>query len=354
MTPFQKLKLWMLAGFMLLSASRTLAQSLREVFKRVNPSVVVVHTHEDTITKAALSNTAPNAVAEAPFRQGVGSGVLIAADGKVLTAAHVINTADHIEVEFLNGERIAATVISAAPAADFALLQLARIPDAAVVARLGDSNLLEPGDQIFAVGAPYGAGHSLASGWISARRAAENITENLAPLETWQVDVALFQGNSGGPLFNLSGEVIGIVTHLLVKENQSTGPGFAVTSNTVRKLMLEEKQLWLGFEAWLIEDTLAEAFNLPQRAGLMVQSVVTNSLGQRMGLREAKIPIVIEGQSLLIGGDVLLEISGVPVRPAYASVREIQQRMQALRSGDALNAKVWRGGQVLELATTIP
>ena len=345
-----KFRLWTLICLVLLGATVTTAQSLREVFKRVNPSVVVVHTHEETNAKHAL----PNAAEETQIRQGVGSGVLISTEGKVLTATHVINTADHIEVEFINGERVAASVIAAAPAADLAMLQLARVPATASVAQLGDSNLLEPGDQVFAVGAPYGAGHSLASGWISARRSAENIIENLAPLETWQVDVALFQGNSGGPLFNLSGEVVGIVTHLLAKDNQATGPGFAVTSNTVRKLLLEEKQLWLGFEAWLIEDALAEAFNLPQSAGLLVQSVAVNSLGQRMGLREGKISVVIENQPLLIGGDVLLEMCGVPVRPAYASVREIRQRMQSLRSGDALNAKVWRGGQVQELATTIP
>lgn len=350
MTMHPKISWLMLSSLALFGVTVTPAQSLREVFKRVNSAVVVVHTREEANVQPARSTNS-----EEPLnQQGVGSGVLIAAEGKVLTAAHVIKTADHIEVEFLSGERIAASVIAAAPAADLAMLQLAHVPASAIVARLGDSSLLEPGDQVFTVGAPYGAGHSLASGWISARRAAENIIENLTPLETWQVDVALFQGNSGGPLFNLSGEVIGIVTHLLVKDNQATGPGFAVTSNTVRKLLFEEKQLWLGFEAWLVEDALAEAFNLPQRAGLMVQSVATNSLGHRMGLREAKIPIVIDGQPLLIGGDVLLEIGGVPVLPAYASVREIQQRMQSFRGGDTLKMKVWRGGQVLELTTTIP
>lgn len=353
MTSSSKNRLWMLIGLALLGVAATPAQSLREVFKSVNPTVVIVHTHEDRDIKPAPANTF-----EKPgIRQGIGSGVLIAADGRVLTAAHVISTADHIEVEFLSGERISARVIAAAPAADLAMLQLARVPATAVVAQLGDSNQLEPGDQVFAVGAPYGAGHSLASGWISARRTAENIVENLALLETWQVDMALFQGNSGGPVFNLSGEVVGIVTHLLVKDskdNQATGPGFAVTSNTVRQLMLDKKQVWLGFEAWLIEDALAEAFNLPQNAGLIVQSVAANSLGQQMGLREGKISIVVGEQALLIGGDVLLEICGVAVRPAYASVREIQKQIQALGSGATLKAKIWRGGQVLELTATIP
>jgi S1-C subfamily serine protease len=122
----------------------------------------------------------------------------------------------------------------------------------------------------------------------------------------------------------------------------------------VRKLMLEEKQLWLGFEAWLLEGELAQAFNLPQSAGLLVQAVAAQSLSERLGLRESKIPILLHEQALLIGGDVLLEMCGVLVLPAYASVREMQQRLQSLRSGASLRAKVWRAGQVLELVTIIP
>ncbi len=343
-------RLLLLVCFISLVTNDVSAQSLREVFKRVNASVVVVHTREEVSDRGS----APNIASEPSQEQGIGSGVLIAADGKVLTAAHVIKTADHIEVEFLDGTRMAARVLAVAPAADLAMLQIERLPANAVIARLSDSNLVESGDQVFAIGAPYSARHSLAVGWVSARRTAENVLENLSALETLQIDLALYQGNSGGPLFNLAGEVVGIVTHVLTKGEQTTGPGFAVASNTVRRLMLEEKQSWLGFEALLLENVLAQAFNLPQSAGLLVQSVAMNSLGAQLGLRESKLPVQIGEQVMFIGGDILLEMNGIPVRPDYASVKEMQKRLNALRTGEPLVIKAWRGGAIVELKTLIP
>src|SRR3989442_6066316 len=138
------------------------AQSLSEIFKRVNPAVVVVHTEEKEIPKSP--GMEPVSVA------GLGSGVLVSADGQVLTAAHVVQTADAIVVEFLTGEVLKARVVSSEPAADVALLQLERAPLDSPAARLGDSDVVEVGDQVFVVGAPMGISHTLTVGHISARR----------------------------------------------------------------------------------------------------------------------------------------------------------------------------------------
>ncbi|HMV46268.1 MAG TPA: trypsin-like peptidase domain-containing protein [Blastocatellia bacterium] len=321
------------------------AQELREVFRRVNPSVLVIHTQQRVVVRNGVE--LPQTV------ESVGSGVLISEDGKVLTAAHVVQAADKVEGEFLSGERVSARVIAAAPFADVAMLQLERVPAGTPVARLADSNRAEIGDMIFAIGAPYGAKHSLTVGWLSARRATENVFENLTALELFQVDMALFEGNSGGPVFDLKGEVIGLVSHALVKQEGEKGPNFAITANVARRLMLEEKRVWMGVEALMIEGPLAAAFNLPHPAGLLVQSVAEGSVGARLGLHEGKLGITIEEQSMLIGGDVVVEILGQPIRPSAAVFESLQKRLDQLRAGDTLKMKVLRAGKEVELSTRI-
>lgn len=322
------------------------AQPLREMYRRAMPSVIVIHAEKKSLT---LTTTDVS-----PTNQSIGSGVLVSADGKVLTAAHVIAGADRISVDFSDGQSVAARVLASAPFADVALLQLEKVPEKTIVAQLGDSSLTEIGDQIFIIGAPYGAKHSLSVGWISARRSTENAVENLTALETLQLDAAIYEGNSGGPVFNLKGEVVGIVSHALAKVGNSTGLGFAVTSNVARKLLLEDKRVWLGVEGWLIEGPLADAFNLPQTAGLMVQSVAFGSLGASLGLREGSVMMTIGELQLQAGGDVILEMLGQAVIPDPKILSDIQTQINRLQVGDHLNVKVLRSGKIVELSTQIP
>ena len=325
------------------------AQPLREVFRRVNQSVVVVHTEQKPLLQPSPEITN----GEPASQQGVGSGVVISEDGKVLTAAHVVQSVNRIEVEFLGGNRVPARILASAPFADVAVLQLSSLPAKATVAKLGDSDQIEPGDQIFVIGAPYGAGHSLSVGHLSARRSPEKFFENLTALELFQIDVAIFQGNSGGPVFNLDGEVIGLVSSVLSKNGSSHGLGFAVTANVARKLMLEEKNLWLGIEAMLIEGKLAKAFNLPQDAGLLVQSVADASLGARLGLHEGKIAMLLDEQPILAGGDIIVAILGQTISPDPVAFQKIQQQLNQLQPTAIVTMKVLREGKILDLSTRI-
>lgn len=336
---------WIVMLLLPVMLSTVQAQELREMFRRVNPSVIVVHTQQRVIPK--------NTLEPAESLETVGSGVLISEDGKVLTAAHVVQAADKVEVEFVNGDRVSARVISAAPFADVALLQLTRVPSGIPVARLADSNRAEIGDMIFAIGAPYGVKHSLSVGWLSSRRTTENVFESLTALELFQVDMALFEGNSGGPIFDMKGEVIGLVSHALAKQDGEKGPNFAVTSNVARRLMLEEKRTWMGVEALMIEGALAASFNLPSPAGLLVQSVAEGSLGSRLGLHEGKLNILVGEQPMLIGGDVIIEILGQPLRPDPAVFESLQRNLDKLRVGDMLTMKVLRAGKEVELSTRV-
>ena len=207
---------------LVLAWSGTVHASARgKVFKRVSGSVVVILTEEKVLPPDTYEGKKVSA-------QGLGSGVLVSKDGKVLTAAHVVQTADTVSVEFPNGEIVKAKVVSSEPPADVALLQLERVPASAVVAKLGDSDQVGVADQIFVVGAPYGISHTLTVGHISARRTPRGEQSELGLAEFFQTDAAVNQGNFGGPMFNMNGEVIGIVSHILSQSGGFEGLGFAV------------------------------------------------------------------------------------------------------------------------------
>src|SRR6266478_6634063 len=159
--------------------ARADAQRLRELFRKVNPSVVVVRTLEKVPAREGML--------DAP---GLGSGVLVSRDGKVLTAAHVVQTSGHVVVEFMDGRLVPARVIGSVVRADVAALQLEQVPSDVAPAKLGDSDRLEVGDDLFIIGAPYGIGHTLTAGHMSGRRTAGGMIGGIR-LELLQTDAAV-------------------------------------------------------------------------------------------------------------------------------------------------------------------
>jgi serine protease Do len=321
-------------------------RSLREVFKQVDPSVVVVETNSHQVVTGPKMQLAT--------LPGLGSGALISADGKVLTAAHVVQTADEIRVRFHNGEIAAATVLSSDPAADVALLQLAQVPAGVPVARLGDSDQAEVGDEVFVLGAPLGMSHTLTVGHISARRHPNTMFGDMSRAEFFQTDAAINQGNSGGPMFNMAGEVIGVVSHIMSKSGGFEGLGFVVTSNLARRLLYNRHPFWSGAEGFILSGELARVFNLPQRAGLLVQRVASNSPAAQLGLKPGTMTAVIEGNPLIVGGDIILEVQGVPITSDGAGYLVIRDRVAELRPGDAITVVILRHGRKETLTAKRP
>lgn len=318
------------------------AQTVGQAFKRVNRSVVVVRTTESEVNAKDLVSV-----------PGIGSGVLISPDGRVLTAAHVVHTADDINVEFLDGTIVRATVIASEPEADVALLRLDRVPEAAVVATLGDSDGAEVGDQVFVVGAPYGIGHTLTVGHISARHKPNTIYSGMSLAEFLQTDAAINQGNSGGPMFSMGGEVIGVVSHIISKSGGFEGLGFVVTSNMARRLLLERKSFWSGLDGFVLSGALARAFNLPQPVGLLVQRVAQNSPSAITGLRGGTMKATIDGRTITVGGDIILEVQGIPIT-GRTSYEQIQERLGRLHPGAQLTITILRDGRRTELLGRLP
>ena len=321
------------------------AKTLRDVFKQVHEAVVVVNTIHEEISPEAGDRSMVST-------QGIGSGVLISESGLILTAAHVVQTADAIEVEFTTGERIPAEVVASAPTADVALLQVLLSPENVRPATLGSSETAEVGDQVFVVGAPLGVSHTLTVGHISAKRTLDsnNILNGIVAAELFQTDAAINPGNSGGPMFNMDGHVIGIVSHILTKTGGHQGLGFAVTSNTARKLLLERNAFWSGIEGFFLTGELADIFNLPQPEGILIQRVASGSPADRATLKGGTLKASIEGHSLLLGGDIILEALGMNI--TQKTLGTIIERASELQVGDEITITVVRGGQILNLDTS--
>jgi S1-C subfamily serine protease len=279
--------------------------------------------------------------------------VLISTDGKVLTAAHVVQTADAVAIEFQGGTLIEASVLASDPGADIALLQLVRVPEGVQPAKLGDSDKADVGDQIFVVGAPFGISHTLTVGYVSARR-RPNTTFGMENAELFQTDAAINAGNSGGPMFNLAGEVIGVVSRIVSRSGGSEGLGFAVTSNTTRRLLFAEPTVWSGVEGYLLTGDLARVFNVPdRRAGLLVQRIAHGSPAERLGLRGGDLPAVVAGESLIAGGDIVLDVEGIALgaQDAYEAIRK--RMIQVRDQNGSLRVTVLRAGAIVELSGTV-
>jgi len=315
--------------------------SLEAVYDRVHGSVVTIY----TIGRTGLTDASGQAATES----GVGSGVMISEDGKILTAAHVVQTADAVRVEFADGTVLPAKVVGSSPLADVALVQLDRpAPAGATFAPLGDSETVRVASSVFVVGAPLGIGHTLTVGHISAKRSSEGMSGALN-VEVFQTDAAINKGNSGGPMFNLKGEVIGIVSFIVSQSGGSQGLGFAITSNTARELLLERNPMWSGMQTVPLAGPFAEAFNIPGgHAGLLVQTVAKDSPGERLGLRGGTIPVSIGDQKILIGGDIIVEGFGVPLVD-NDSIARIMKKVAAIEASDTLVLKVLRAGEVVTL-----
>jgi S1-C subfamily serine protease len=283
----------------------------------------------------------------------LGSGVLISSDGKILTAAHLVEAADATLVEFSDGELIPARVLGAVHNADVALLQLSHPPANVVVASLGNSDKMEVGDEVFVVGAPYGLSYTLTAGHISGRHAADNRISDTTSREFLQTDAAINQGNSGGPMFNMNGEVIGIITSILSQSGGAEGLGFAATSNVARQLLLDRKPFWSGIEGLLLRGDLAKALNVPQPAGLLVERVADGSPAARAGVIAGSMRANIAGEDLLLGGDIILEVDGLPYEDSSENYSRLLAHLTKLKVGDSIVIKVFRQGQVVKLSVPI-
>jgi len=316
-------------------------QSLSVLYKKVSPSVVVIETKE----KVKGSD------GQVSYMGSQGSGVLISDQGEILTAAHVVNNAEHITVIFHDGKKFPAKVVRLATVADVALIKLVYFDNHYPVAELGDSDLADVGDDAFIIGAPFGLEYSLSKGIISGKSIEKTRMEGFTFAEFFQTDAAINHGNSGGPMFNMEGEVIGLVSSIVSESGGFDGIGFAATINVTRQLVVEsDKRRWTGINGVLVDRELARLLNVPQPGGILIQSVVALSPAFMADLKGGNVPFRIGDQEISIGGDIILAVNDIPIvseENIIAFFKSIYLMEKEARNSFKL--KILRAGKVQEV-----
>ena len=326
---------------MLLATVGSKAQSLNDLYQKTNPAVVVILTEQkELVGSGKLTKTVTAG--------GLGSGFLVS-ENQVITAAHVVQVAEKVNVQFVDGETIPAKVISAYSVADVALLELLWPKKNAVTVKLADSDLVRIGDQVFVVGAPYGLGHSLSSGYVSGKIDMKKDKNPFTNSEYIQTDAAINTGNSGGPMFNMNGEVIGVVSNILTQSGGFQGIGFAASSNITKDLLFEKKIIWNGTDVIPLTGKMAKIFNLPQESGLLVQRVVKVSPFGVLGIQDGDTEITIGEEKLIVGGDIILEINGVKFEDSDESLLNIARTIERKETESPIELKVLRAGKIVTL-----
>ncbi|AKQ63330.1 HtrA protease/chaperone protein [Myxococcus hansupus] len=271
-----------------------------------------------------------------PVREGIGSGFIIDATGRVLTNHHLVADAEEIQVQLADGRDLEARVLGSDPLTDVAILQL-ELPKGAKalpVVRMGDSDALRVGDWVVAIGNPFGLASSTSLGILSAKE--RNI--EAGPFDDFlQTDAAINPGNSGGPLFNLRGEVVGINTAIA---GEGSSIGFAVPSNLVKSLLpqLEKKgsvsRGWLGLLVQDMTPDLGEALGAPVREGAVVTDVTRETAAARAGLQQ---------------DDVIVSVDGQPVDSARALTRWVAMKAP----GSELSLTLYRDAKKHDVKATL-
>ena len=331
--------------FVFFSSVSSYATDFSNLYKKVSPSVVMIKTNRyvEEVTEKGVVQT---------HQGGLGSGVLIE-DGFILTASHVVHIADRIEVKTVDGKIYPARTVGSIPLADLAVIRLLDPPKNLPAARVGDSDAIDIGAEVFIVGAPYGLTQTLTVGHFSGRRASEG-SNALIQTEFLQTDAPINRGNSGGPMFNTKGEVIGIVSHIRSSSGGSEGLGFAASINMVKRLLLDNPPVWTGMEFVPMSKTLAAAINVPFPDGILVQRVAHGSMGDQFGIQPGRISAVIAGQKLLLGGDVIIGIGGQEVSATPDGMRRARRYAKSLKEGDTMVITVYRNGRKVQLTASKP
>ncbi|WP_295042923.1 Do family serine endopeptidase [uncultured Paracoccus sp.] len=264
----------------------------------------------------------------------LGSGFVISADGFIVTNNHVIEGADEIEIEFYSGETLPATVVGTDPNTDVALLKV-ESGDPLPFVEFGNSDDARVGDWVLALGNPLGQGFSASSGIVSARNRELSGTYD----DYLQTDAAINRGNSGGPLFNLKGEVVGVNTAILSPNGGSIGIGFSMASNVVSSVVNQLREFgetrrgWLGVKIQDVTPDMAEALGLAAESGAMVTDVPEGP-AREAGMR---------------AGDVITSFAGSEV----ADTRSLVRRVAEAPSGEPVDVVVQRSDGPVTLSVTL-
>ncbi len=326
--------------------------SYSDVVKRVAPSVVKITSQikakrvrmnggenpmfEDPMLRQFFGGRMPEM--QSPAQTGLGSGVIISADGYIVTNNHVVEGADQLTVTVDDGRELTAKVIGRDPLTDIAIIKVDAKDLPAVT--FADTNKIEVGDRVLAIGNPFGIGETVTSGIVSAKGRRVGILSDVKGFENFiQTDAAINPGNSGGALIDIDGRVIGINTAIMSRSGGSQGVGLAVPANLVRQVaegLAKNGKVVRGFLGVNVQDispALAESFGFKNRAGALVAEVTPDSPAAKAGLKE---------------GDVITSFNG----SAVADANRLTLEVTAVAPGTKVDLEVLRDGKTEKLVAT--
>jgi serine protease Do len=304
----------------------------------------------------------PGQQGEQPYEYGQGSGFVYDTQGHIVTNYHVAGQADRITVVFSDGLSLPAELVGTDPDTDLAVLKVDRPAGELHPLPLGDSDALRVGQFVAAIGNPFGLDGSMTTGIVSAR--GRTLASQATALDGQrfnipdiiQTDAAINPGNSGGPLLNLSGEVIGINTAIASSVQQFSGVGFAVPANLVGHIipvLIAEghyEHAWLGASLADLTPELRDSMDLdPTQTGTLVVTVVEDSPAERAGLRGGTREVDIDGQTVLVGGDVILSVDGTPIN----TFEDLLTAVTNAEVGQTMSLSVLRDGTVIAIDVTL-
>ena len=287
--------------------------------------------------------------------QATGSGFVIDGEGHVLTNAHVVDGADEIQVKIGDDEEPrSAEVVGSDPSSDVALLKVDDA-DGLKPLQLGDSSKIEVGDPVVAIGNPFGLDRTVTSGIVSAKQRQIQAPNGFSISDVIQTDAAVNPGNSGGPLLDGAGRVIGINSQIASGGGGNDGVAFAVpiatAQDVVDQLLVngEVTRAYLGITGGQLTADAAKALNLDTESGVLVESVVQGGPADKAGIKGATGELTVGGQSVPAGGDIITELDGEPV----TEMDEIISRVNEANPGDELKLTVLSGGSEREVTVTL-
>src|SRR5262245_10402707 len=330
--------------------------SINEIYRRSAPGVVQI-----VSTEKATESTDPffGTPFSQPGQQALGSGFVLDKEGHIVTNYHVVQGASKIEVGFSNNASYRAKIVGTDPSTDLAVLKVSAPARALTPLPLGNSDRVEVGDEVVAIGNPFGLDRTATAGIISAIQRRITAPNGFSIDHALQTDAPINHGNSGGPLIDATGSVVGVNSQIETGTNSTdsgnVGIAFAIPSNTVKDVVAQilkngkVQHAYLGVSLQDITAGVAQALHLPVSSGILVESVQPHTGAARAGLKGGTVPTTTAGEDYMMGGDISVSAAGTQVVTTDALRDVIDTR----RPGDKLTLQVYRGQKKLTVTVTL-
>ncbi len=319
--------------------------SVNEIYERAAPGVVQI----TTMSGSGVS---------LPAGRALGSGFVVDKAGHIVTNYHVIEGgSSEIRVSFSNRDTVEAELVGSDPSTDLAVLRVDTSASALTPLSLGNSDAVEVGDPVVAIGNPFGLDRTATAGIVSALQRLITAPNQFTIDHVIQTDAPINHGNSGCPLLDVQGQVIGVNTQIETggASTGNVGIGFAVPSNTVKDVVAQIRRkghadhAYLGISGQALTNDVAETYNLPTRQGVLVATVTSRSGADDAGLRAGKTEVVVAGETFVLGGDIIVAIDGTSI----SSVEDLRDAIAAHEPGQKVRLTVFRGAKKKSVRVTL-